>query len=389
MIAILQLYLMWLSLFSLKWFQMLQYFKRILFFCAFLAVIQTSLAQRDSAAKINDSVNAFLLYDYSKKISEIEEQRVADSIKRADLDNQINALKTTDNLQKESLQKELQDLKEKDARRLAEKKQRIDSLRLTAKSFPVDGFFNDTLFLIYSKQGGLTAEERANAVNRRIKKLADDFSFKPDSLKMSESETSVDLTFGETIVISISDNDALWNDTTKVALAATYKKIIGEAVMQYKAETSVATLAKEFAMALLVLVIMCVLIFYLSRFFRWTSKKISQQEGKRFKGFKIKNYTLLDAKREMNILLSANGFLKWVIIVLVAYIALPVLFGIFPWTKTFAKTLFGYILTPLRKIIAEFLNYLPKLITIIVIIIVFRYILKGINFLKTLKHQQY
>jgi len=211
---------------------MLQYFKRVLFFCAFLAVVQTSLAQKDSAAKINDSVNAVLLNNYSKKITEIEQQRVEDSIKKANLESQINDLKTADNLQKESLQKELQDLKEKEARRLAEKKQRIDSLRLTAKSFPVDGFFNDTLFLIYSKQGGLTAEERANAVNRRIKKLADDFSFKPDSLKMSESETSVDLTFGETIVISISDNDALWNDTTKVALAATYKKIIGDAVMK-------------------------------------------------------------------------------------------------------------------------------------------------------------
>ena len=120
---------------------MLQYFKRILFFCTFLIVAQICVAQKDSAAKTNDSMNAVLLNDYSKKLNEIEQQRVDDSIKRADLESQINALKTTNNLQKETLQKDLQNLAEKDARRLAEKKQRIDSLRLTAKSFPVEQSF--------------------------------------------------------------------------------------------------------------------------------------------------------------------------------------------------------------------------------------------------------
>jgi small-conductance mechanosensitive channel len=67
----------------------------------------------------------------------------------------------------------------------------------------------------------------------------------------------------------------------------------------------------------------------------------------------------------------------------VIYIALPILFGIFPWTKNFADTLFGYILNPLKKIAGGFWNYLPNLITIVVIIFVFRYVLKGIHFLKT------
>ena len=32
------------------------------------------------------------------------------------------------------------------------------------------------------------------------------------------------------------------------------------------------------------------------------------------------------------------------------YIALPILFGIFPWTKDMAQTLFGYVLDPLKDI---------------------------------------
>ena len=85
----------------------------------------------------------------------------------------------------------------------------------------------------------------------------------------------------------------------------------------------------------------------------------------------------------MKVLLSANTILKWFIIFLAIYIALPILFGIFPWTKNFASTLIGYIINPVTKIATGLWNYLPSLITIIVIIFIFRYILKGIHFLKT------
>lgn len=351
-----------------------------------LLVMQNAAAQTDSVNRINkanDSLNAALLIDYNKKIQEIEKQRVADSVKKQELEAQLSSLKTTDNLKKEELQKQLQELNDKEARRIAQKKAQIDSLRQTAKGFPVTGFFNDTLFVIYSKLGSFSAGDRAEAISNRINKLADNYSFRPDSLKLVEAETTVDIVFKENIIMSVSENDALWNNTNKPGLAVKYKKIIGDAVLEYKSETSVSTLAKEIGLALLVIIIIIFLIKYIGRFFRWIAAKIKLQEGKRIKGIKFKSYTLFDANRQVNVLLNVNTVLKWFFILLVIYIALPILFGIFPWTKNFADTLFGYILNPLKKIAGGFWNYLPNLITIIVIIFVFRYVLKGIHFLKT------
>ena len=121
---------------------------------------------------------------------------------------------------------------------------------------------------------------------------------------------------------------------------------------------------------------------YISKFFDWTAIKIQLQKDNKIKGVQIKNYTLFDADRQINVLLLVNNILKWFIILLAIYIALPILFGIFPWTEHFASTLFGYILNPVKNILFSFWNYLPDLITIVVIIIVFRYILRGIRFLK-------
>ena len=359
--------------------------KIILACIVFIFGTRTLFAQnteKDSINKKNDSLNEIILNTYNKKIAEIEKQRKADSAKRVELQEQISALKTTDNLKKEELQKKLQELNDQETERVAQKKAQIDSLKRTANGFPVIGFFKDTLFLIYNKSGSFSAQERASAISLRINKLADKLGFKPDSLKLIQSETSADIVLGDNTIMSISENDALWNNSTKEELAKKYQGIIGNAVMKYKNETSFVTLAKEIGLAILVLVVITVLIFYTGKLFKWSAKKIQQQEGTTIKGIKIKNYTLFDARSQVNVLITANTIVKWIIILVAIYITLPILFGIFPWTKNFAGTLFGYILNPVKKIALGIWNYIPNLVTIVVIVFVFRYILRGIHFLK-------
>ena len=338
--------------------------------------------RKDSINKNNDSLNTIILKKFNTKQEEMEKLRIADSITKARLVAEISSLQTTDNLKKQDLEIQLQEIRNKEAIRFAEKKKQIDSLRLTATGYPVFGFFNDTLFLIYNRSGSFPAQERANAITERVKKLSDNFNFTPDSIQVIPAEATTDLVFRDHIIISISDNDALWNNATREDLAENYRQKIGNEVRKYKHATTFSTLAKEVGLALLVILIVIFIIRYISKFFRWTRKKIRFQQGKFIRGIKIKNYTLLDAGKEVNVFLKINNGIRWLLILLVIYIALPILFGIFPWTKDFASTLFGYVLNPLRRIGNAFWNFLPNLITIIVIVTVFRYIIRGIRYLK-------
>lgn len=340
-----------------------------------------SFAQNDSIVN-NDSINAEILSNFNANLLKIEKQRIEDSTQKAALQAQIQSLKTTDLLKKEELQKQMEELNSEETKRIAEKKLKIDKLRSTAKSFPVNGFFNDTLFLIYNKLGSFSAHDRAVAIEKRVKKLADNPKFIANSIKIEEAETTLDLSFDETIIMSISENDAIWNNTSKLELATQYKSIIENELLKYKTETSLTTLAKEIGVAALVLLIMGTIIFYISKFFKWTSLKIQEQEDKRIHGIKIGSYNLFNAKRQVTVLLSVNTITKWLLIILLIYIALPILFGIFPWTKHFADTLFGYILNPIKRIVIGLWKYLPNLITVIVIVFVFRYLLKAIHFFK-------
>ena len=352
-------------------------------FVFLLCSAQILTAQTDSLNKKTDSANASVLNEFNIRLAQIEAQRINDSTKKAELEIELKSLKTTDNLKKEELQSQLQELNSKETKRIAEKKSQIDSLRFTAKSYPVMGFFEDTLFTIYSRLGSFSAADRAEAIRKRIKDIRRTVGFTADSLLIIESESTVDLILGDRIVMSISENDALWANATKLELSTKYHKIISDEIIYYRSQTSVSSLAKEIGLALVVLAIIITLIFYARKFFRWTAQKIELQEGNSISGIKIRNYTLFDAKREVNALLTVNKIVKWLIILLIIYIALPVLFGIFPWTKNFADTLFGYILNPVKKILVGFWRYLPNLITIIVVVFVFRYVLRGIHFLKT------
>ncbi len=358
---------------------------RYKFFLVILFILSIStkgLSQDDTTAVVKDSVNIALLESYNKRLHEIEKQRVVDSIRKDELQREIIGLKTTDNLKKEELQSQLLAITEKEYIRLSGKKARIDSLKSKTKGYPVTGFFNDTLFLLYSKLGSFSPKERAEATNKKIEALGSSINYNENSLKVINAETTEDIVLDEIILMSITETDALWNDTSKEELAKNYRDKINVAVLKYKEETDYLNLAKKVGLAILVLLIIAALIKYISKFFDWTAIKIQLQKDNKIKGVQIKNYTLFDADRQINVLLLVNNILKWFIILLAIYIALPILFGIFPWTEHFASTLFGYILNPVKNILFSFWNYLPDLITIVVIIIVFRYILRGIRFLK-------
>ncbi len=359
-------------------------FSRLLLFILFVFTsLNPVFSQQDSIAQAKkDSINIAVLADYNKKLVQIENQRILDSITKVELETEIKALKTTDNLKKDELQAQLLKIKANEVQRISEKKVRIDSLKKFTTGYPVQGFFSDTLFFLYSNLGSFSPQERALALNKRIENLGIVKDFDRNSLSIQDAETSMDIMFGETTLMSVTENDALWNDSSKEALAESYRAKITEAVIFYKSETNFLNIAKKVGLAILVLVLIIGLIKYISKFFEWNAKKIQQEENKKIKGIQIKNYTLFDSRRQVNALLFANNILKWLIILLAIYIALPILFGIFPWTEHFAATLFGYILNPLKKILSSFWNYLPDLVTIIVIVFVFRYIQRGIRYLK-------
>jgi small-conductance mechanosensitive channel len=241
----------------------------------------------------------------------------------------------------------------------------------------------DTLFSIYTRHGGFTPESRARAISSRIEVLAKEVSFKPDSLIWVQNESNIEITYGETVIMTIKENDAIWNNKSLEELANLYANSIRQSITRYRSETSFSKLAKEIGIATGIILLIVVLISLITRFFNWLKNIIKSREGKSFKGIIFKGNTLVDSKYQVAVLVKLMGIVQWVVILLIVYLSLPLLFSLFPWTEGISRKLIGYVLSPAKSIALSIWNYLPNIFTITIICIIFQYVLKLYIYLKS------
>ena len=329
-----------------------------------------------------DSARAQALNTDTRALRQLDSLRRQTTARLGQLQQELLTLKNSpDRTRERELAQEFIALRGADSLRRVHARQRIDSLKQRVRGYPVAPH-NDTLFYVYTRLGPFSPQERATLIVDKVHRLEKDVLFQPDSLRLYPSEQTIDLMYGELVVQSISDDDALWRSLPKDSLARQYRTRIVQAISAYKEQHTWRNLLKEVGLVVLVLVSFYFVVRFVNQFFRWLDFKLISKETSWFRGIRLGNYELFTPRRELDAALVLTNILRWVVIFLIIYLVLPLLFSIFPGTQDVADRLLGYVLSPLRRMGLSLWHYLPKLITIVVIVTVFRYILRGLHFLK-------
>ncbi|MDR2394912.1 MAG: mechanosensitive ion channel family protein [Treponema sp.] len=132
-----------------------------------------------------------------------------------------------------------------------------------------------------------------------------------------------------------------------------------------------------------ILIIQALLIRLVWSLFKKFQNKIDLYGQTHFRPLIIKQYRLLETKQMLNMAFFLLRIIKFVVIIFQLYLTLPMVFSLFEPTKHLASTLFGYILNPLRSTLINIVSYIPNFITIIIIIVISRYVLRSIKFFTT------
>jgi hypothetical protein len=329
----------------------------------------------------NDTINVNLLQEYKQKFEIIEQQRVKDSIRKAELEKKIEALNISDFATRQYLQNQLNDIDKEEAQRKEKKKRSIDSLRTSVVAYPVIPVFGDTIYRLYSKLGASTPPERAENIKRKIKLLINDDFFSADSLRVLPAENTHDIVYGEIIVMSISETDAMWYDTDSKTLANKLRESIILSVLKAKDNKSIIKILTRIGLVILVLII-AVLVFRLIGFgYKKALVFIESKKDKWLRKLAYKDYTFLTEEQELNILFFLFKIFRWFVYALLLYITLPIIFSIFPFTKGWADTLFGLIWSPFKGVFVAAWLYLPNLFSILVIYFVMKYFIRFVKYI--------
>lgn len=310
---------------------------------------------------------------------EVEEQLVdpRDSVINA-LTRQIQEMRLTEILMQEQLEQNELSARE-DSLRKVHRQQRIDSLRQVTPGVPII-VDKDTLLLLYASRGGATPERRAKEAMDKIEKLGKSLSFSTDSMYVFDSEFSSDIMSGDMVLLSVSDLDGMWQGKTRNELAEDYLGVIQAKIEELQEEYGLRAKVTGVLLALLIIVVQIVLIILTNRLFRRLYKRIVWAMRTWIRPFVFKGYELLNTRNAAHILLLLARIVFWIVVVLQLFISIPLLFSIFPETQSLTFQLLGYVWNPLKDIGLGIVGYIPNLIKIIIIIICFRYLIKGIHY---------
>lgn len=253
--------------------------------------------------------------------------------------------------------------------------QHIDSLRHSTKGSPVvvDG---DTLFYLYTKKGGLSAVQRAQKAGELIESKGKELTIDTNYVYVEHTDIFSDIMYGTEVLFSVTDTDAMWEGITRDSLTISRKQIVVDKLSQMKSEYGIWRMIKSVIYCILVIIIQ----FFLYKFTCWgfvkIGKKIQGLKDTKLKSIKIQTYELLNTEKQVALLLAAKRVIKYIVIILQLLISLPIIFSIFPSTKGFALQLFEYFLIPVKMIVNGIIDYIPNLITILVIWYVTRAIVR-------------
>ena len=319
--------------------------------------------------------------DLQKLNKQSELVRISDSIRRADLMEQIRMLNNNNLIEREKLTSEIREIEKKDSVRKAEMMERIMNMKKTATGYPVT-LFSDTLFSVYAKIGASTPADRAKNITGKISKIYYDRDFPlKDSLILEGSDNNMDILYGEMIIMSISETDALWYSTSEKALAQKYSGKIKSSILEARKAKGLIRIFLRIGLVILVIAGIWVLIKLIIRGYAKLEQIIKVNRSKWLRSLSYRNYTFISVDQELTAISYVLKIMKWFFILLLLYLVLPIVFSIFPFTRGWATSLFNLIWSPFRGVLTGIWKFLPNLFSILVIVIVMSYFIRFIRYI--------
>ncbi len=221
------------------------------------------------------------------------------------------------------------------------------------------------------------AEQRAQTISGRIEAIAADRSVPADALRVVEAEDRSNLLAGDRVVMSVVDADAKLEGVSRQQLAELVRRRLAEAIASYRHDRSARVLLVNTVYAFGATLATGLLLFAFRRAFRRLDSIAERRFKPRIEVLEVRSRQLIQAQQLQVILHGLVKILRVVSVLVIVYVYLNVVLSLYPWTRPLAQRLFSIVLDPLRTMGTAFLDVLPNLVFIALLMIVSRYALKA------------
>ncbi len=232
------------------------------------------------------------------------------------------------------------------------------------------------ILVIYARVGGFTAEERAEAIQKRIVAISKNSSIPADAIHSEDRGTWTEILAGQDRIMGITAADAMAGERGRAELAAEYTEVIRQVVTQYRNDHTLSRLLWAVLYAVLATAVCVVLIVVLF----WVKKKIrsrldatlaakDQSAPVQQSKVRLKHYL-----KQPLLVISRVAF--WVLVLAVLQVYGTVVLRFFPATKYTSYQVTNWLFSELAGLGKSIIAYTPNLILLGFICLITSYLVK-------------
>ncbi len=238
---------------------------------------------------------------------------------------------------------------------------------------------NETLFVLQTQLGSLSAQERAQRASHNLREFADNQALSLDELELyTGDKDGIPLTVinaGSVSLITISNADAQIAGKPRPELAQAYFQTIKAAVSHYRQERSLQYLLRAALWGAIASVALLVALFITNNGFARIYQRLKAWGETYIHPVRLGNWELIRANQLDDLITWLVRLAQAIIILGLLAVYFPFVLKLFPWTRGLAETVEGYLVASLKTGWQAFVSYLPSLFTIVLVVVVASFLL--------------
>ncbi len=237
----------------------------------------------------------------------------------------------------------------------------------------IDG---DTLFEVRGISS-YPAAERAATIEARIRDVAANPALDPQTMRVVDEANFSSIMIGDTLLLSVVDADAeIEGLKNRMVVAESYMKIIQRAIVQYRESRTTEHLSRNAAIASAATVGMIIVGWLFLWSFRQMQALLTSRYRRKMQGIEIQSFKVVRSEQIKAIVDAFLSTVRALIILLATALYVDFVLSLFPWTAHLSSILFDLIANPLKSLATGFIQELPNLIFLVVLLVVIRWMLR-------------
>jgi small-conductance mechanosensitive channel len=223
------------------------------------------------------------------------------------------------------------------------------------------------------------ADRRAAAIADRIAALAADRTVSADAVHPVETDIGTAIVAGGHRVMVVVDSDALLESVHPKVLTELFVRTIRKAVVDYRQARSREALLGGAMYAGGATAILAALVALVIGLWRRAEGSLEARYHRRVQSVGIQSFQVVRAEQIWGALRRSLDGARALAIIVIGFVYLQYVLGLFPWTRGTGTRLVEYVLDPLGTMARGIVAVIPDLLFLAVLFLVTRYLLKVVH----------